>query len=551
MMKKSPDQISAERLAGQVSAAAVMPGDGTLIEDPAVYAPLVINDRGFKDVTNTVCGYAEQPAPLWWYAAITVSSATAVLAAVMIPYLIITGVGVWGLNNQVDWAWDITNFVFWIGIGHAGTLISAILCLLKQKWRTAVNRSAEAMTIFAVICAGIFPGIHVGRVWFAWMLFPIPNSNAIWPNFRSPLLWDVFAVSTYATVSLLFWYMGMIPDLATLRDRALRRLATGKRMPCLFMLPTGRTVELKFVNIDKIRAFVYGLLSIGWRFSSRHWHRYEAAYLILAGISTPLVLSVHSIVSFDFATSVVPGWHTTIFPPYFVAGAIFGGFAMVLLLLIPLRAVLPNFSDLLTLRHLENMAKILLVTGMMVGFAYGMEFFIAWYGGNEYEWSVFINNRANPAAAPYWWAYWTMITCNVISPQLFWFRAMRQNPWVIWFVSLAVTVGMWFERFVIIVTSLHRSWLPGEWHMFWPTWVDIGTFAGSCGIFVTLFLLFAKFLPMFAMAELKAVMPQADPHDDAGHHQGHDPAYAVTGGPGGLYGEHPGGGEHPGHGGGH
>ncbi|RMH11083.1 MAG: hydrogenase [Planctomycetota bacterium] len=541
MTRKAPDQISAERLAGQVSAAAVVHGDGTLIEDPAVYAPLVINDRKISDVTETVCGYAEQPAPMWWYAAITVSSLAALMAAIFIPYLIITGVGVWGLNNQVDWAWDITNFVFWIGIGHAGTLISAILCLLKQKWRTAVNRSAEAMTIFAVICAGIFPGIHVGRVWFAWMLFPIPNSNAIWPNFRSPLLWDVFAVSTYATVSLLFWYMGMIPDLATLRDRAQRRLLSGKQMPFLLLLPTGHTLHIKWINIDKIRAFVYGLLALGWRFSSRHWHRYEAAYLILAGISTPLVLSVHSIVSFDFATSVLPGWHTTIFPPYFVAGAIFGGFAMVLLLLIPFRALLPNFSDLLTLRHLENMAKILLVTGMMVGFAYGMEFFIAWYGGNEFEWKVFINNRANPAKAPYWWAYWTMITCNVLSPQLFWFRALRQNPWVIWLVSLAVTVGMWFERFVIIVTSLHRAWLPGEWHMFWPTWVDILTFVGSCGIFLTLFLLFAKFLPMFAMAEVKAVMPEADPHGDAGPSHGHDPVYAVEGGPGGPGGIHPGG----------
>jgi molybdopterin-containing oxidoreductase family membrane subunit len=520
MMGKEPDQINAQRLAGQSVALEMPRGDGTLIEDPAVVAPLVLNDRGFADITNTVCGYAERSAPLWWYATITVSSMAALLATVMIPYLIITGVGVWGLNNQVDWAWDITNFVFWIGIGHAGTLISAILCLLKQKWRTAVNRSAEAMTIFAVICAGIFPGIHVGRVWFAWMLFPIPNYNWIWPNFRSPLLWDVFAVSTYATVSALFWYMGMIPDLATLRDRALARLHSGRRMPCLVMLPTGKTIEIKWINVDKIRAFAYGLASIGWRFSSRHWHRYEAAYLILAGISTPLVLSVHSIVSFDFATSVVPGWHTTIFPPYFVAGAIFGGFAMVLLLLIPLRAVLPNFRELLTLRHLENMAKIILVTGMMVGFAYGMEFFIAWYGANAFEWSVFINNRAHPGEAPYWWAYWTMISCNVLSPQLFWFRSMRQNPAVIWLVSLAVTVGMWFERFVIIVTSLHRAWLPGEWHMFWPTWVDILTFVGSCGIFLTLFMLFAKFLPMFAMAEVKAVLPQASPHDHGHKHGG-------------------------------
>ncbi len=524
---KEPDQINTERLAGGGAVAAVAPfGDGTLIEDPAVEPPLVINDTGFADVTETVCGYTENPGGLWWYAALTVASSAALMAAIFIPYLIITGVGTWGLNNQVDWAWDITNFVFWIGIGHAGTLISAVLCLLKQKWRTAVNRSAEAMTIFAVICAGIFPGIHVGRVWMAWMLAPVPTSNAIWPNFRSPLLWDVFAVSTYATVSLLFWYMGMIPDLATLRDRAQKRLANGQSMHLRLILPTGKPLDIRFVNMDKIRAFVYGFFSIGWRFSSRHWHRYEAAYLILAGIATPLVLSVHSIVSFDFATSVVPGWHTTIFPPYFVAGAIFGGFAMVLLLLVPLRVVLPNFKSLLTLRHLENMAKILLVTGMMVGFAYSMEFFIAWYGGNEYEWAAFIDNRANPAKAPYWWSYWIMISCNVISPQLFWFRKLRQNPMVIWFVALAVTIGMWFERFTIIVTSLHRAWLPGEWHMFWPTWVDILTFVGSCGIFLTLFLLFTKFLPMFAMAELKAVMPEADPHSE---HKGHDPVYAAIG----------------------
>jgi molybdopterin-containing oxidoreductase family membrane subunit len=526
-----PDQATAERLAG-LRAGAVMPGavvrttgdDGSLVEDPAVRAPLVLGNRSFHDVTETVCGYAEAPMPKPWLGLITITSMIAALGTGMILYLIITGVGVWGLNNQVDWAWDITNFVFWIGIGHAGTLISAILCLLKQKWRTAVNRSAEAMTIFAVVCAGIFPGIHVGRVWFAWMLFPIPNSNAIWPNFRSPLLWDVFAVSTYATVSALFWFMGMIPDLATLRDRADMRLRAGVSRGFAIPTPVGNGIPVPFLpRPDRIRAFVYGFLALGWRFSSRHWHRYEAAYLILAGISTPLVLSVHSIVSFDFATSILPGWHTTIFPPYFVAGAVFGGFAMVLLLLIPCRAILPGFADLLTLRHLENMAKILLVTGMMVGFAYGMEFFIAWYGGNAFEWAVFIDNRANPAVAPYWWAYWAMISCNVISPQLFWFRALRQNPIVIWIVALAVTIGMWFERFVIIVTSLHRAFLPGEWHMFFPTWVDILTFVGSCGIFATLFLLFLKFLPTFAMAEVKAVMPQADPHGhgDHGHGEGH------------------------------
>ncbi len=490
--------------------------DGTLIEDPSLRAPLVLGERSFNDVTNIVCGYAEAPIPKIWLTLFTITSSIAAVGTGMILYLIITGVGVWGLNNQVDWAWDITNFVFWIGIGHAGTLISAILCLLKQNWRTAVNRSAEAMTIFAVVCAGIFPGIHVGRVWFAWFLAPVPNSNAIWPNFRSPLLWDVFAVSTYATVSLLFWYMGMIPDLATLRDRAAARLHRGVSREFKVPMPIGSGLPLAFMpRPDAIRMFIYGVASLGWRFSSRHWHRYEKAYLMLAGISTPLVLSVHSIVSFDFATSVIPGWHTTIFPPYFVAGAVFGGFAMVLLLLIPLRVVLPNFSDLLTLRHLENMAKILLLTGTMVGFAYSMEFFIAWYGANQYEFAVFANNRVNPAEAPYWWAYWTMITCNVLFPQLFWKRSFRQNPLIIWIVALAVTIGMWFERFIIIVTSIHRAVLPGEWHMFFPTWVDILTFVGSCGIFMTLFLLFLKFLPVFALAEVKVVMPQSHTDD---HH---------------------------------
>ena len=507
-MSKQPDQTTAERLAGLTpgaSAAAIDPihGDGSLIDDPEVRPPLVLNNRSFTEVTDIICGYVENKPGRWWLPLFGLASSIAGLGTVMILYLIITGIGVWGLTNQVDWAWDITNFVFWIGIGHAGTLISAILCLLKQKWRTAVNRSAEAMTIFAVICAATFPGIHVGRQWMAWFLAPVPNSNAIWPNFRSPLLWDVFAVSTYFTVSLLFWYMGMIPDLATLRDRAelrLRASADGAR--------------LLWFRVDWIRAYAYGFLSIGWRFSTRHWHRYEKAYMILAGLSTPLVLSVHSIVSFDFATSILPGWHTTIFPPYFVAGAIFGGFAMVLWLLVPARELYPHMKDFLTIRHLENMAKIILVTGMMVGFAYSMEFFIAWYGGNQYELYAFKNR----ASGPYWWAYWSMITCNVLSPQVFWFKAMRTNPLVIWIVSTLVTIGMWFERFVIIVTSLHRAFLPAEWHMFFPTPVDILTFVGSCGIFLTLFLLFMRFLPMFAMAELKAVLPQANPHS---HEEGH------------------------------
>ncbi|HYE62777.1 MAG TPA: NrfD/PsrC family molybdoenzyme membrane anchor subunit [Phycisphaerales bacterium] len=516
-----PDQLNAQRLAGMARPPAPEPvdpalGDGTLIDDPGKRPPLVLNNRTFKEVSDIICGYAENKPPRWWLPALMLAGTVAGLGGLFIGYLIITGIGTWGLTNQVDWAWDITNFVFWIGIGHAGTLISAILCLLKQKWRTAVNRAAEAMTIFAVICAATFPGIHVGRQWMAWMLFPLPNANAIWPNFRSPLLWDVFAVSTYGTVSLLFWYMGMIPDLATLRDRADRRLR---------IATDGGPILLPFVPLrtDKIRAWVYGFLALGWRFSSRHWHRYEAAYLILAGISTPLVLSVHSIVSFDFATSVLPGWHTTIFPPYFVAGAIFGGFAMVLMLLIPARELYPNMKDFITLRHLENMAKIILVTGMIVGFAYSMEFFIAWYSGNKFEKETFINR----AFGPYWWAYWSMISCNVLSPQVFWNKKMRTNPVVIFAVATFVTIGMWFERFVIIVTSLHRAFLPGEWHMFHPTLVDIMIFVGSFGVFVTLFLLFLRFLPVFAMAELKAVLPQASPHPEehgsAAYGLGHSP----------------------------
>jgi Ni/Fe-hydrogenase subunit HybB-like protein len=525
-----PDEISAGRLTGAVPVEKppVVDKDtidGTIIDDPSVRAPLVLKNRSFHEITEIVCGYAEQKPGGWWLPVFGFANMLAGLGTAMILYLIITGVGVWGLNNQVGWAWDITNFVFWIGIGHAGTLISAILCLLKQKWRTSINRAAEAMTIFAVICAGTFPGIHVGRMWFIWMVFPIPNANAIWPNFHSPLLWDVFAVSTYFTVSLLFWFMGMIPDFATLRDRAVLRLQANSSGPTV--LPFMK------LRVDAVRAFLYGLASFGWRFSSRHWQVYEKAYLILAGISTPLVLSVHSIVSFDFATSVLPGWHTTIFPPYFVAGAIFGGFAMVLLLMIPARELFPHMKDLITIRHLENMSKIIVVTGSMVGFAYAMEFFIAWYGGNEYEWWVFINNRANPFQAPYWWAYWAMIFCNVVSPQVFWFKACRTSPVWIFAVCFLVTIGMWFERFVIIVTSLHRAFLPGEWGMFFPSWVDILTFVGTIGIFLTLFLLFLKFLPVFAMSEIKAVTPQASPHhhDDHGDHDdhGHDHGHAHAG----------------------
>ena len=394
--------------------------------------------------------------------------------------------GVWGLNQPVGWAFDITNFVFWIGIGHAGTLISAILFLFRQRWRTSINRFAEAMTLFAVACAGLFPTIHVGRIWVIWYFFPAPNSNAIFPNFRSPLLWDFVAVSTYGTVSLMFWYVGLIPDWATLRDRALP---------------------------GTIRQKAYGLLALGWRGSGRQWQHYEMAYLLLAGLATPLVLSVHTIVSFDFATSVIPGWHTTIFPPYFVAGAVFSGFAMVITLMVPCRQ-LYKLQDVVTLHHLDNIAKILLATGLMVGYAYGVEQWTAWYGVNPYEQYTF----ANRAGGPYAWAYWTMVSCNVLSPQVFWFPKLRRNPWVLFAVSIFVNIGMWFERFVIIVTSLHRDYLPSSWGMFIPTWVDILQFVGSFGLFFTLLLLFLRFVPMIALSEVKGCLPAADPHHQGHHH---------------------------------
>ncbi|MEI8019320.1 MAG: NrfD/PsrC family molybdoenzyme membrane anchor subunit, partial [Schlesneria sp.] len=391
-----------------------------------------------------------------------------------------TGVGVWGNNAPVFWAWDIVNFVFWVGIGHAGTLISAILFLFRQNWRTSINRFAEAMTIFAVVCAGLFPTVHVGRVWVIYWLLPLPNQNAIWPNFRSPLLWDVFAVTTYATVSILFWYMGMIPDFATFRDRAKTR----------------------------IRQIIFGVLALGWTGSARQWHRYEKAYLLLAALATPLVISVHTIVSFDFAVSQLPGWHTTIFPPYFVAGAVFSGFAMVVTLMVPAREFF-GLRELVTLRHLENMTKIILLTGTMVGYAYAMEFFTAWYSGNRYEQFAFINR----AFGPYAWAYWTMITCNVVSPQFFWFKKFRTTPWLMVVVCVFVNIGMWFERFVITVTSLSRDFLPSSWGYYQPTFVDIGMLVGSFGLFFTLFLLFCRFMPIVAMSEVKSILPENQCHN--------------------------------------
>ncbi len=458
-------------------------------ENPLQRAPLVEGGHDFAGVTNIVANVAEQKTPRGWYLLFGISLMLLANLGAMIGYLVWTGVGVWGNNNPVGWGWPIVDFVFWIGIGHAGTLISAILFLFRQKWRTSINRASEAMTIFAVMAAGVFPAIHVGRIWVIYWVFPIPNQMAVWPNFKSPLLWDVFAVSTYFTVSLLFWYVGLIPDLATFRDRAAK---------------AGR----------KVAAFAYGFFSFGWHGSNRHWLNYEKAYLILAGLSTPLVLSVHSIVSFDFAVSNVPGWHTTIFPPYFVAGAIFSGFGMVLTLMIPARKWL-NLHHLITLNHLDNIAKVLLLTGTLVGYAYGMEFFIAWYSASEYEGFCFLNR----ASGPYWWAYWIMVSCNVISPQFFWFRSLRRNPMVLFIISIFVNIGMWFERFVITVTSLHRDFLPSSWDYFTPTLVDILTFVGSFGLFFTLFLLFCRFLPVIALSEVKGVMPEADPH----HHPEHTP----------------------------
>jgi molybdopterin-containing oxidoreductase family membrane subunit len=445
--------------------------------------PLVANQRGPGWLSDTIAGIAEGKAPKWWWVAFVISSMTLLVCGTMILYLMSTGVGVWGLNHPVMWGWAIVNFVWWIGIGHAGTLISAILFLLRQRWRTSINRAAEAMTIFAVMCAGVFPLIHIGRIWLGWWLFPIPNANSIWPQFRSPLMWDVFAVSTYFTVSVLFWYMGLIPDLATMRDR----------------------------SKTKLRKLGYGLFALGWTGSNRHWSNYEKAYLILAGLSTPLVLSVHSIVSLDFSVSQLPGWHTTIFPPYFVAGAVFSGFGMVLTLLVPLRSVL-KLKEIITVRHVELMCKVTLATGSIVGYAYAMEVFVAWYSGNPYERFAFWNR----AFGPYWWSYWIMISCNVITPQLFWFKFFRTNMVAVFILSIFVNIGMWFERFVIVVTSLNREFLPSNWGYYKPTWVDVLQYLGTFGLFFTFFLLFLRFIPLIAISEVKGVTPQADPHHPLG-----------------------------------
>ncbi len=439
---------------------------------PLAKAPLIPPRITMADVTTDVLRPIEKPGKLW-YLGMTVSVAALLFGVWAVAVQQMKGVGVWGLRNPVMWAFDITNFVFWIGIGHAGTLISAILFLLRQRWRTSINRSAEAMTIFAVMTAGLFPLIHLGRTWYAYWLFPYPNERLLWVNFRSPLLWDVFAVSTYFTISLVFWYQGLVPDLASVRDRA----------------------------TSKIKKLLYGIFSLGWTGSARDWNHYEKAYLLLAALSTPLVLSVHSIVSFDFAVSLLPGWHTTIFPPYFVAGAIFSGFAMVVSLLVVLRKVF-RLEEYIGIHHMEMMNKIILVTSWMVGYAYMTEAFTAWYSENPYERFTFWNR----AFGPFWWCYWIMITCNFIIPQIFWFKGARRHILTMFVISIFVNIGMWFERFTIIVTSLHRDFLPASWDTYAPTIYEIGMTVGSFGFFMTFFFLFARFLPSLSLAEVKGVL---------------------------------------------
>jgi Ni/Fe-hydrogenase subunit HybB-like protein len=440
----------------------------------SVREPLITGGKTLKDVTHDISRQVEGKPSIGWLLGLLVSVGALLLGGIALGATLWEGIGMWGLNKTVGWAWDITNFVWWVGIGHAGTLISAVLLLFRQKWRMAINRAAEAMTIFAVICAAMFPIIHMGRPWLgAYWALPLPNTfGSLWVNFNSPLLWDVFAISTYFSVSLVFWYIGLIPDFATIRDRA-----------------TG------------IRKSIYGALAFGWDGAAKTWGRYESVALILAGLATPLVLSVHTIVSFDFATSVIPGWHTTIFPPYFVAGAIFSGFAMVLTLMIITRKVF-KLEDYITIGHIELMNIVIIITGSIVGIAYITEFFMAWYSGVEAEQYAFINR----AFGPYWWAYWAMMSCNVISPQLFWFKKIRTSIALTFILSLVVNTGMWFERFVIIVTSLHRDFLPSSWAMFYPTWSDIGVYLFTFGLFFTLFLLFAKFFPVINMAEVKSIV---------------------------------------------
>jgi molybdopterin-containing oxidoreductase family membrane subunit len=448
---------------------------------------LILGTKNYEQITKDIVSLVEKFPDPRFYAGI--AGAQFLLAIFLFAQgaIVWYGMGMMGVNHPVGWGTDIITFVFWIGIGHAGTLISAVLFLFRQKWRTSIARSAEAMTVFAVMTAGLFPVLHTGRPWVAYWLLPYPNQRGpLWVNFRSPLVWDVFAVSTYATVSAVFWYIGMVPDLATIRDRAQ----------------------------NKWRKRIYGALSLGWRGTAQNWNHYEMVYMLLAGLSTPLVLSVHSIVSFDFAVANLPGWHTTIFPPYFVAGAIFSGFAMVVTLMSIIRELVPQFKDYVTLDHMEAMNKIIMTTGMMVGYAYGSEFFMAWYSGSEFESYIFLNR----AFGPYGWSYWIMISCNVIIPQLFWFRFFRRSiPWM-FVISIFVNIGMWFERFVITVTSLHRDFLPSSWGMWVPTFYDFGALFGSFGLFFTLFLLYIRLLPAISIVEVKTVYNVGRDGGQHGHH---------------------------------
>ena len=448
---------------------------------------LVLGHKNYETISSDISGLVERFPPMSYFAGL--SGAIVLLIVYLFAQGMVAwyGMGMMGVSHPVGWGLDIVTFVFWIGIGHAGTLISAILFLFRQKWRTSIARSAEAMTVFAVMTAGTFPILHTGRPWLAYWLFPYPNQRGpLWVNFRSPLVWDVFAVSTYATVSAVFWYVGMVPDLATIRDRAQ----------------------------NKWRKRIYGLLSLGWRGTAQNWNHYEMVYMLLAGLSAPLVLSVHSIVSFDFAVANLPGWHTTIFPPYFVAGAIFSGFAMVVTLMTIVRAAVPVFKDYITLDHMEAMNKIIMMTGMMVGYAYGSEFFVAWYSGNEYEQFTFLNRAFGPMAA----TYWIMITCNVFIPQFFWFKAVRRSIPLMFIISIFVNIGMWFERYVITVTSLHRDFLPVNWGTWIPTIYDIGVLVGSFGLFLTLFMIYIRVMPAISIAEVKPVLIVGREGDAHGHH---------------------------------
>jgi molybdopterin-containing oxidoreductase family membrane subunit len=437
--------------------------------------PLITGNKTYRQITDDIVNVTTGPIQMSWLLAISVAALVALFGVFCLGWTVCYGIGTWGVNRSVGWAWDITNFVWWVGIGHAGTLISAILLLFRQKWRTGVNRAAEAMTIFAVVCAGIFVLLHTGRPWDVFFIFPYPNTRGpLWTNFHSPLLWDVFAISTYLTVSLLFWYTGLVPDFATVRDRAEKGTWRWK---------------------------IYNFLSFGWIGTAKHWERWESLSLILAGLATPLVLSVHTIVSFDFATSIVPGWHTTILPPYFVAGAIFSGFAMVQTLMLVARKIM-KLEDYITSAHIESMNKIILLTGTMVGTAYLTELFVAWYSGSMTEQYAF----ANRAFGPLGWSYWVMMSCNLIFPQFFWVKKLRRSVGFTFFASIIVNIGMWFERFVIIVVSLHRDYLPSSWTEYKPTWVEVGIYVGTMGIFMTLFLAFCRFFPAVAIAEVKSIL---------------------------------------------